>query len=189
MLFSQPALARYLSERFECAWESVRAVPKVTIDFGNGRTLKRTLNGNILTWFCDPQGRVVDLLPGIVTPTELALRANDALSVYRASRFQLRPGQWLAQYHAGKSMKSTFNDPAFPALLQKLKGVGASLQKDTAFNREHRYPLARKILKDRPDLSPRQLRDRVYKTVMGTDLSDPYLGLAPHVLGGEPGRG
>ena len=40
MLFSHPTLSAWLSDRFECAWESIRPVPKVTIDFGNGRTLR-----------------------------------------------------------------------------------------------------------------------------------------------------
>lgn len=188
MLFSHPALARYLSERFECAWESVRPVPKVTIDFGNGRTLKRTLNGNILTWFCDPQGRVVDLVPGIVSPRAYAKRASRALALFKTMTYMPRP-MWLAQYHAGGAVGwRPPHDPALAPLLAKLKRVAPQLDEDTEFNREQRDPLARKILAANPGAGPRELRDEVYEDVMGTDLSDPYLGLAPAVLGGELGR-
>ncbi|MFL5328867.1 MAG: hypothetical protein ACJ8C4_08110 [Gemmataceae bacterium] len=41
----------------------------MTIDFGNGRTVKRTLQGNIATYVCNPQGIVFDVLPGIYNPT------------------------------------------------------------------------------------------------------------------------
>ena len=37
MLFSQPELADWISDTFECAWESVRDVPRVTVDFGGER--------------------------------------------------------------------------------------------------------------------------------------------------------
>ena len=36
MSFSHPDLAAFVQDRFEPAWERVRAVPRVTIDFGGG---------------------------------------------------------------------------------------------------------------------------------------------------------
>lgn len=67
MLFSHPDVASEMSERFECAWETVRKVPKVTIDFGDGAVVRRTLHGNVVTWVCDDEGRVLDAVPGVVT--------------------------------------------------------------------------------------------------------------------------
>ncbi len=46
-------------------WESVRPVPKVTIDFGDGRKLERTLTGNSAHYVLDSNGRVIDALPGL----------------------------------------------------------------------------------------------------------------------------
>ena len=81
MLFSQPKLAGYLNDNFECAWQSLRPVPHVEIDFGNGTKLERTLSGNIATWFCAADGRVLDVLPGLVGPTEYRRRADEALTL------------------------------------------------------------------------------------------------------------
>jgi hypothetical protein len=70
VLFSEPRVADFIQQSFEPVWESVRPVPIVRIDFGNGNVLTRTLHGNILTSICTPDGFVVDALPGIYTPTE-----------------------------------------------------------------------------------------------------------------------
>ncbi|HWG46996.1 MAG TPA: hypothetical protein VN688_29805 [Gemmataceae bacterium] len=70
MLFSQDRVANFINQSFEATWESVRPVPIVRIDFGNGNVLTRTLHGNILTSICTPNGFVVDALPGIYTAPE-----------------------------------------------------------------------------------------------------------------------
>ncbi len=67
MLFSSDDVARYINENFEPVWESVRPVPLVTINFGNGHTITRTLNGNIATQVCTAEGQVLDILPGVYT--------------------------------------------------------------------------------------------------------------------------
>jgi hypothetical protein len=64
-LFSHDSVADFINSRFEPAWESVRPVPVVRIDFGNGTVLTRTLHGNILTSVCTADGLVLDALPGI----------------------------------------------------------------------------------------------------------------------------
>ena len=69
MLFSQPEIVDLLNTEFECAWQELRPVPRVEIDFGNGHRLERTLAGNIATWYLLPDGRAYDLLPGLVGPT------------------------------------------------------------------------------------------------------------------------
>lgn len=68
MLFSRPEVAAYIDRNFEAAWESIRPVPMVRIDFGNGHALTRTLHGNIATYVCTAEGDVLDILPGIYSP-------------------------------------------------------------------------------------------------------------------------
>jgi hypothetical protein len=68
VLFSSSEVAQYINLAFEPAWETVRPVPIVTIDFGNGNVIKRTLHGNIATYVCTADGNVLDVLPGIYTP-------------------------------------------------------------------------------------------------------------------------
>ncbi len=68
MLFSDDNVAAYININFEPAWESVRPVPLVTIDFGNGTVVRRTLHGNVATYACAGDGVVLDILPGIYEP-------------------------------------------------------------------------------------------------------------------------
>jgi hypothetical protein len=65
VLFSQERVATTINQTFEPVWESVRPVPIVRIDFGDGNVLTRTLHGNILTSICTADGQVLDALPGI----------------------------------------------------------------------------------------------------------------------------
>jgi hypothetical protein len=66
-LFSKPSVAEFINASFEPVWISVRPVPIVHIDFGDGRVLTRTLHGNILTSVCTADGLLLDSLPGIYT--------------------------------------------------------------------------------------------------------------------------
>jgi hypothetical protein len=59
-----------INMQFEPVWESVRAVPIVKIDFGNGKVITRTLNGNIATMVCTAEGDVLDIMAGIYAPKE-----------------------------------------------------------------------------------------------------------------------
>ncbi|MGH7150338.1 MAG: hypothetical protein ACREIU_06560, partial [Planctomycetota bacterium] len=86
MLFSNPEVASFLNDRFVCAWESVRPVPKIDIDFGNGHTLRRTLNGNVVTYLCTPEGKVFDLLPGLHSPEGYLAGLRRALDLHDTMR-------------------------------------------------------------------------------------------------------
>jgi hypothetical protein len=85
VLFSNPEVSSFIRSQFVAAWEAVRPVPIVEIDFGNGRKIKRTVNGNIATYICDPTGRVVDIIPGLNTPEAYLKDLKYALNLYRAS--------------------------------------------------------------------------------------------------------
>lgn len=68
VLYANEGVSRLLRERFMCVWESERPVPIVTIDFGDGRTLKRTVTGNSAHYVLDSDGRVIDAAPGLMDP-------------------------------------------------------------------------------------------------------------------------
>ena len=67
-LYSNSQVSGLLREHFILHWESVRAVPKVTIDFGDGRKLERTLTGNSIHYVLDEDGRPISALPGLYGP-------------------------------------------------------------------------------------------------------------------------
>ncbi len=67
-LYANEEVSKELRDRFILHWQSVRPVPKVTIDFGDGRKLERTLTGNSVHYVLDSDGRVIDALPGLYGP-------------------------------------------------------------------------------------------------------------------------
>lgn len=68
VLYANKELSQYLGDNFVLQWTSERPVPKITIDFGDGRTLERTITGNSVHYVLDAQGRPLDALPGLYAP-------------------------------------------------------------------------------------------------------------------------
>ena len=68
ILYSNEEVARTLRERFILHWQSERPAPRVTIDFGDGRKLERTLTGNSIHYILDSDGHPLDALPGLYGP-------------------------------------------------------------------------------------------------------------------------
>jgi hypothetical protein len=68
VLYPDPEVSRLLRDRFVLHWQSMRPVPKVTIDFGDGRRLVGTVTGNSIHYVLDANGRLVDALPGLNGP-------------------------------------------------------------------------------------------------------------------------
>lgn len=64
-LYSNAEMSNMLRDRFILHWQSVRPAPRVTIDFGDGRKLERTLTGNSIHYVLDSEGRPLDALPGL----------------------------------------------------------------------------------------------------------------------------
>ncbi|MEO3705967.1 hypothetical protein AAFM79_15100 [Trichormus azollae HNT15244] len=46
-------------------WQTVRPLPKVTIDFGEGCKLERTIRGNSIYYILDSSGRPINAIPGL----------------------------------------------------------------------------------------------------------------------------
>lgn len=68
VLYANPAVASVLRDRFVLHWHSVRPAPVVTIDFGDGRKLERTITGNSIHYVLDPAGHLIEALPGLYGP-------------------------------------------------------------------------------------------------------------------------
>jgi hypothetical protein len=81
-LYPDARVSALLRDRFVLLWTSEREVPRVTIDYGDGRTLVGTVTGNSIHYVLDAQGRVLDALPGLYAPTVFAreLEAAHALA-------------------------------------------------------------------------------------------------------------
>jgi hypothetical protein len=66
-LMNDPEFKDLVRDEVIPAWEMVRAVPKVEIDLGNGKKVKRTVRGNAVMYLCNADGKVIDAYPGVYT--------------------------------------------------------------------------------------------------------------------------
>jgi hypothetical protein len=90
LLYPDPQINQVLRRDFVLHWQSVRPVPKVTIDFGDGRRIERTLTGNSVHVVLDARGEPVDALPGLLSREVFATELAHAHAFGRADRRELR---------------------------------------------------------------------------------------------------
>ncbi len=76
VLYSDPSIADTLREKYVLHWESVRPAPRITIDFGDGRKLVRTITGNSIHYILDSSGMIIDALPGLYSPDKFGNYLN-----------------------------------------------------------------------------------------------------------------
>lgn len=109
ILYPNAEISNILRERFILHWKSVRPAPRVTIDFGDGRKLQRTITGNSIHYILDSEGRVIDALPGLYGPkafTKALLEARDTFE--RVQQLDEQTGrQALEQYHRAWIRRTT----------------------------------------------------------------------------------
>lgn len=100
-LYANAEVSQLLRERFVLHWKSVRPVPRVTIDFGDGRKLERTLTGNSIHYVLTSEGEIIDGLPGLYGPAAFFNHLNELLAV--SSRVepmeQQERAEFLKSYH------------------------------------------------------------------------------------------
>jgi hypothetical protein len=65
ILYPSSSISNALRYKYVLHWQSVRPAPKVTIDFGDGRKIERTLTGNSIHYILNSDGTVIDALPGL----------------------------------------------------------------------------------------------------------------------------
>jgi hypothetical protein len=105
-LYADADVSKALRERFVLHWKSVRPVPKVTIDMGDGRTICRTITGNSIHYVLDAQGRPVDALPGLYGAKAFLRGLDDAareeLELRKCGGDANARSARLAQWHADR---------------------------------------------------------------------------------------
>ena len=100
-LYPNGEVSKYLRERYVLHWQSVRPAPVMTIDFGDGRQLKRTVTGNSIHYVLDAKGRPIEALPGLYGPQAFLqhLRRAETLWQETASLQENERQQALQTYH------------------------------------------------------------------------------------------
>ncbi|HKQ99225.1 MAG TPA: hypothetical protein VJT09_01050 [Pyrinomonadaceae bacterium] len=101
VLYSNASVSKYLREHFILHWKSVRPAPRVTIDFGDGRKLERTLTGNSIHYVLDSAGQPVDALPGLYGPAAFMRGLAQAENLTRQLAAKTETERWetLRAYH------------------------------------------------------------------------------------------
>lgn len=101
VLYPNAEVSKVLRDRFILHWQSVRPVPKVTIDFGDGRKMETTVTGNSIHYILDSEGRPIDALPGLYGPQaflQKLAQAEQAVKDY-TKRTGAEREDFLRQYH------------------------------------------------------------------------------------------
>ena len=84
VLYSNAEIASVLRDRYVLHWQSVRPVPTITIDFGDGRKLERTITGNSIHYVLDSSGQLLEALPGLYGPQAFLRRLADAEGLFKS---------------------------------------------------------------------------------------------------------
>ena len=105
-LYSNQEIAKKLRKDFVLHWKSVRPVPKITIDFGDGRTLERTITGNSAHYVLDKSGRPLDCLPGLYAPSKFRSWLNNMEGINLATKDldSEAKNKKLKEYHESQNM-------------------------------------------------------------------------------------
>jgi hypothetical protein len=105
-LYANQDVSRFLREKFILYWSSERPVPRVTIDYGDGRKLERTTGGNSAYYILDERGNVLDVLPGLYAPTAFLRELEGSLALAAGVRDKSddERAKLLVDYHSQLAM-------------------------------------------------------------------------------------
>ncbi len=126
LLYPNASISNYLQENYILHWKSERPAPKITIDFGDGRKIERTITGNSIHYILDADGTVIEALSGLNSPqifleflttgkaiarnipdTQIAIAArNSSLTQYRGNKHR---GLVTQVDRFGKQLKLQFD--------------------------------------------------------------------------------
>ncbi|MBK8254708.1 MAG: hypothetical protein IPK82_18865 [Polyangiaceae bacterium] len=87
-LYPDQNIGKRLRQSFVLHWQSERPAPKVTIDFGDGRKLERTVTGNSIHYVLNSKGHLLDAIPGMYGPAAFLQVLNDALELHVRTMLQ-----------------------------------------------------------------------------------------------------
>ena len=108
-LYPNREVSEYLRNHFILHWQTFREVPRVTIDFGNGKKIERTLTGNSIHCILDSAGRPIDALPGLYSPTDFVrgLKQGAQLNAALAQAPEAQRSRILIEAHTALADQST----------------------------------------------------------------------------------
>lgn len=103
-LYPNAQVSAYLRDHLILHWQSVRPVPRITIDMGDGRRIERTITGNSIHYVLDADGNPIDALPGLYGAKAFLAELDRAVAAeQQASKLSGNErAKFLADYHAAR---------------------------------------------------------------------------------------
>lgn len=181
LLYADPELANWLEHSFVLHWSSERPVPRIEIDFGDGRVVERTITGNSAHFVLDAQGRSLDVIPGLWASERFRSALERSLELHAALADTRSDADWaarLAEHHEARL------DAAARELageLRRIRGPGSPKPAEV-----------RSWLATAPNEAgaPVPALEAVPMAVAKVKIEGPVLAAAPRQLGGvAPGQG
>jgi hypothetical protein len=102
VLYGNAGVSAFLRDNYVLYWSSERPVPRMTLDYGDGRVIERTITGNSVHYVLDAKGRIVDALPGLYGPAAFERGLRESLELARKSGelSDEESAKAVANYHA-----------------------------------------------------------------------------------------
>jgi hypothetical protein len=192
LLYPEPRVREAMSA-FVLHWQSLRPVPKVTIDFGDGRTLVRTITGNSLHAVLRSDGTPVDAILGLLstdafvnalsralpmtrtsTRDELIERHRDAL----ANPPELPPVKVERDRIVDASRLAMTKHVVESPILMQLRALQRTLSQDTRTNELDLHPRLHRLFADRTSFTDADaMVDWIYEHLFLMPPDDPFMGL------------
>ena len=142
-LFKDPEFRQFVEKEAIPAWEMVRPVPHITIDFGNGEKVVRTARGNAVMYLVNPNGKVFDAFPGVYTKEDFLPAARESIAALAKSddatvrNFHQSRARWIP-FSAVTASKRVLEGPTLRLIgARPIRGVvvpqpSPALEADTA---------------------------------------------------------
>lgn len=212
LLYPDPRVREAMGA-FVLHWQSLRPVPKVTIDFGDGRTLVRTITGNSLHAVLRADGTPVDAILGLLSAeafvtalsravpmartanaSELSERHRDALAhppnlpPAKVERERILPYMRSPSAIDDASRVAMTKHMVESPILAQLRALERTLSQDQRTNELDLHPRLHRLFADGTRFTDADaMVDWIYEHLFLMPPSDPFLGLdAPDAFSALP---
>jgi hypothetical protein len=182
LLYPEPRINLRMRD-FVLHWQSIRPVPKVTIDFGD-RRIERTLTGNSVHLVLDENARAVDAIPGLMSPAAFVEQLAQGLAFAMADRRQLaRMHDHARRRPVPPAMPSRATVASQRAMTKHvverplLRAVSVDVDEDTAQNLELHRRIHDAFADGAEWAGLSGLVEWIYADVFAMPLDDAALGL------------
>jgi hypothetical protein len=174
LLYADPELAAWLEQEFVLHWSSERPVPRLDIDFGDGRRIARTITGNSAHFVLDARGRTLDVIPGLIARDGFQAALTASLELHAELDPIVDDARWRASLAAAHELRFTT--------------IAERMTEQLSLTRAE--PLERDALETWLGRSPNPSRERVPAlaavpmAIGKSRIEAPILAAAPRELGG-----